>query len=291
MNNNALDLIANVITMSSVEIATLTGKDHKNVLRDIDKMLIDLYPDENERNPTLLKFETRQKFEQQRETRCFNLDKEHTLILVSGYSTVLRAKIIRRWQELESQQVPQTLSESLFLAAKLAKENEQLVHEGLKKDQVIEKQNDTIETISEVIESHTLFKTPEITKEKFKPSSIITQKDLPSVTHLSVEASKRLLDFVGHPKIEYGQANFNTGESFGSFVSYERDGIEESIQKALSADYSGMMRKEISKSGDSLILCDHPAFLGGRVKISFANARKLKLLIDSPDDDILDEDI
>lgn len=80
-------------TMTSREIAELTGKDHKNVLADIRKMLADLGSAENSANlpdaygrpqPVLL------------------LDKEQSLCLVAGYSAPLRMAIIKRWQELEA---------------------------------------------------------------------------------------------------------------------------------------------------------------------------------------------
>lgn len=91
---------ANKLTMSSLEIAELTGKRHDNVMADIVKMFEDLEihaPD----------FAGTYKTARGNEYQCFNLPKRESLILVSGYSAVLRARIIDRWQELESQQVKQ----------------------------------------------------------------------------------------------------------------------------------------------------------------------------------------
>ncbi len=113
-------------TMSSVEIAELTGKQHDNVTRDIRNILNKLKID-------LLKFEGNEKFANNRTRKVFNLPKRECLILVSGYSVELRAKIIDRWQELENQQqgiaIPQSLPEALRLAADLAEKNSQLEHQ------------------------------------------------------------------------------------------------------------------------------------------------------------------
>jgi len=95
MNN--LILANQNLTMSSREIATLTGKQHKDVLHDIRKMLIDL-----ELNTA--DFSAVYKADNGQEYMCFNLDKENTLILVSGYNVKIRQAIIKRWQELENQQ-------------------------------------------------------------------------------------------------------------------------------------------------------------------------------------------
>lgn len=91
---------ANKLTMSSLEIAELTGKRHDHVMADIRKMLDDLelqYPE----------FSGHYKDGRGRTQDCFYLPKRESLILVSGYSAVLRARIIDRWQELESQQAAQ----------------------------------------------------------------------------------------------------------------------------------------------------------------------------------------
>jgi Rha family phage regulatory protein len=82
--------------MSSLEIAERTGKDHKNVMRDIRAMFIQL-------DITGLSFECSYRDTTGRSLPCFNLPKRECLILVSGYSVELRAAIIDRWQELEAQ--------------------------------------------------------------------------------------------------------------------------------------------------------------------------------------------
>lgn len=83
-----------VQTMSSREIAELTGKQHKDVLYDIRKMLESLGLSTADFS-AVYKAENGQSYEQ------FVLPKRETLILVSGYSVEMRAKIIDRWQELE----------------------------------------------------------------------------------------------------------------------------------------------------------------------------------------------
>lgn len=87
-------------TMSSVDIAELTGKRHDHVLRDIRKMLGEINAPksgavgQSNFGSTYLdaKGEARD---------CFALPKRECLILVSGYSVELRAKVIDRWMELE----------------------------------------------------------------------------------------------------------------------------------------------------------------------------------------------
>ena len=84
-------------TMSSREIANVTGKRHANVKRDIAAMLKELKLD-------VLSFEHIYLDGQNREQVEYMLDREHTDCLLTGYSAPMRMKVIRRWRELEQQQ-------------------------------------------------------------------------------------------------------------------------------------------------------------------------------------------
>lgn len=150
------------VTMSSREIASLTGKQHKDVIRDVRVMLIGLYGDEHldavvpekyrnrhsefirENSDSIMKslfgdgadrrHQDDRGFAWDRDSRGyvseFRLDKEHSLTLVSGYNVKLRKRIIDRWMELERRNeplaLPQTLPEALRLAADLAEQNNHL---------------------------------------------------------------------------------------------------------------------------------------------------------------------
>lgn len=105
--------------MSSVEIAELTGKQHKHVLDDIRKMLAEIQSAEKPAN---------YKDSKQRTQPSLMLDKEETLCLVAGYSAELRIRIIQRWQKLEAQKtpvIPRTYAEALLEAGRLALELDQ----------------------------------------------------------------------------------------------------------------------------------------------------------------------
>lgn len=93
--------------MSSREIADLTGKEHKNVLADIRRMLEDLGKAAAD---FLAAAQVAGPNGSIRTIDIFNLPKRETLILVSGYSVAMRAKIIDRWQELEAQAAPTPLN-------------------------------------------------------------------------------------------------------------------------------------------------------------------------------------
>ncbi len=82
------------VTMTSREIAELTGKEHKNVMADIRKMLDEL-------GKTLAEFSADLPDSYGRLQPCFKLPKDETICLMAGYDVKARMAIIKRWQELE----------------------------------------------------------------------------------------------------------------------------------------------------------------------------------------------
>ena len=90
---NLVEAIQNQ-TMSTLDIAKLTDKRHDHVMRDAEKMLLDL-------NIDAPHFWGTYKTKQGNSYELLNLPKRETLILVSGYNVELRAKIIDRWEKLE----------------------------------------------------------------------------------------------------------------------------------------------------------------------------------------------
>ena len=122
MNNNLMVIeSSNVLTMSSLEIAELTGKRHDHVMVDIVKMLKDL-------EIHAPGFAGTYKTARGNEYKCYKLPKRETLILVSGYSVTMRALIIDRWQELEEKQTPATPKTYIEALEKLLEsEKEKLV--------------------------------------------------------------------------------------------------------------------------------------------------------------------
>ncbi|HDT6505213.1 TPA: phage regulatory protein/antirepressor Ant [Klebsiella pneumoniae] len=112
------------VTMSSREIAGLTEKQHGHVCRDIEAMLKQLGEIPEGYIQLWTHPQNGQKY------REYRLDREHTECLITGYSAVLRMKIIRRLRELEdnANAIPQTLPEALRLAADMAEQNARLSH-------------------------------------------------------------------------------------------------------------------------------------------------------------------
>lgn len=122
---NTIAAPGNTVTMSSREIAELTGKQHKDVIRDVRVMRAAL-----EKDGADLRHLHEEK-DSRGYTSEFRLDRLLTETLLTGYSIPLRHRVVTRLAELEkvSRQVvtlPSNFAEALQLAADQARENASL---------------------------------------------------------------------------------------------------------------------------------------------------------------------
>ena len=93
MNN----LMQNIKTMSSREIADSTNKEHSHVIRDIRLMLSQID------DPNMDDVDFKEIFDNRGYTSEIRLNKDLTFTLIAGYNSKVRYRIVKRWQELESQ--------------------------------------------------------------------------------------------------------------------------------------------------------------------------------------------
>ncbi|WP_246054736.1 Rha family transcriptional regulator [Bartonella massiliensis] len=82
--------------MSSRKIAELCDKRHDHVMRDIRKVFSELEIDPSN-------FAGLYKDSTGKNRSCYHLPKREPLIVILGYNTVLRAKIIDYWKKLKEQ--------------------------------------------------------------------------------------------------------------------------------------------------------------------------------------------
>ena len=87
-------------TMLSIEIAALTGKQHQHVMRDIRVIVEQLKDSQNLdsgfKSNTYIAGNGKQE-------KCYELDHDSTMLVLTSYDAVARMKVIKRWKELEQQ--------------------------------------------------------------------------------------------------------------------------------------------------------------------------------------------
>ncbi len=106
MNTPAVESIK---TMTSREIADHTGKNHKEVLRDIRQMIVLLDSAKLRYHCQSATYHTKQGKSQP----MFLLDKDTTITLLSGYDVIARHKIITRWSQLETERLEEEANPEL----------------------------------------------------------------------------------------------------------------------------------------------------------------------------------
>ncbi|WP_259444616.1 phage regulatory protein/antirepressor Ant [Bacteroides fragilis] len=132
-----------VKTMSSLQIAELTGKQHSNVMRDIRNILEQL-EDRRQFNFELSSRTQPMPNGGSKEVSCYILTKKDCLLLASGYDANLRAKIINRWEELETKKRELSRKELALMVLQSEEEKERLALEVQQKQITIELQEKEI---------------------------------------------------------------------------------------------------------------------------------------------------
>lgn len=133
---NEISTIVDGDRMTSLQIAEITGKPHADVMKAIRKME-PAWSKINEGNFSLVDYQ-----DKKGETRpCYSLNKEECLYIATKFNDEARAKLIKRWKELEEQHqkpsVPQNYLEALKSLVKAEEEKQQLALENKQKDETI----------------------------------------------------------------------------------------------------------------------------------------------------------
>lgn len=133
---NEISTIVDGDRMTSLQIAEITGKNHFDVMRAIRKME-PAWENVNESKFALVDYQ-----DKKGETRpCYSLTKEECLYIATKFNDEARAKLIKRWKELEEQHqkpsLPQNYLEALKSLVKAEEEREQLALENRKQQQEI----------------------------------------------------------------------------------------------------------------------------------------------------------
>lgn len=141
---NEIPTIVDGDRMTSLQISEITGKAHKDIMRAIRNME-PAWENVCGRKFALTSREVNQPNGGTRETSCYSLTKEECLYIATKFNDEARAKLIKRWKELEEQHqkpsVPQNYLEALKSLVKSEEEKQQLALQN-------KRQQATILTIS-----------------------------------------------------------------------------------------------------------------------------------------------
>lgn len=121
--------------MTSLQIAEITGRAHSDVMKSIRKME-PAWSEINEGNFSLVDY-----IDKKGQSRpCYSLTKEECLYIATKFNDVARAKLIKRWKELEERKkpaVPTTYLDALKSLVKSEEERQQLALENKKQQETI----------------------------------------------------------------------------------------------------------------------------------------------------------
>jgi Rha family phage regulatory protein len=158
------------LTMSSREIAELTGKRHDNVKADVTKMLDEL-------NLDVLNFQGIYFDAQNRKQTEYKLDRDLTLTLVSGYNIKLRHAIIERLDELEKSQVKLPMLPNFSNPAEAARAWAEQYEANAIKQQQLELAAPKVKFVESLVERKSLMNATQIAQQ-FGKSAVWLNKQL-----------------------------------------------------------------------------------------------------------------
>lgn len=141
---NEISTIVDGDRMTSLQIAEITGKAHKDIMRAIRNME-PAWEKVQERKFALMQEEIEISNGGHKMRPYYSLNKEECLYIATKFNDEARAKLIKRWKELQHRKpsVPQNYLEALKSLVKAEEEREQLALEN-------KQQQATILTISKV---------------------------------------------------------------------------------------------------------------------------------------------
>ena len=136
---NEISTIVDGERMTSLQIAEITGKPHNDVMKAIRKME-PAWQKVQGGNFSLMQKEVETNNGGHKMRPYYSLNKEECLYIATKFNDEARAKLIKRWKELEEQSkpsVPQNYLEALKSLVKSEEEKQQLALENRKQQQEI----------------------------------------------------------------------------------------------------------------------------------------------------------
>lgn len=136
---NEISTIVDGERMTSLQIAEITGKPHNDVMKAIRKME-PAWQKVQGGNFSLMQEEVETNNGGHKMRPYYSLNKEECLYIATKFNDEARAKLIKRWKELEEQSkpsVPQNYLEALKSLVKSEEEKQQLALENRKQQQEI----------------------------------------------------------------------------------------------------------------------------------------------------------
>src|SRR5690625_3197504 len=157
-------LITKGIQKTSLDIAEITGKEHKNVMIDIRNEIKELGEDTSR----LIFEQSKYTNERGREYTCYTFGKDGAMQLALKYDAKTRYRVIKRIEELENdnkKQLPTTYKEALLHLVEQVEENERLQTNNLMLEQQVNELKPKADYTDQILKNKGLVTISQIAKD------------------------------------------------------------------------------------------------------------------------------